>query len=165
MSYDEDPLAASSAPSALAGSPPVGTKVRMVLEGSASKRDHMDYQTKKVKTWPSGDPIKEIVVTGEVDGERKSFYARDLVKTRFPGSLKDALIQARQQAGEPFARGGVLEVEVIDSKVEGGFPRHFYKAKYTPPTGSPYVSTSTAPQPVAASAGPAVAADTNDDFE
>jgi hypothetical protein len=109
---------------------PVNAKVVMVLDGPATKVRARDYKTGEPASWDDGNPIFNVVLTGDVKGKRRSLWAK------IPSNLFFVLGNAQDKTGQKFAKGGELTVEFIGTKPSDNprfEPAKQYAATYVPP--------------------------------
>ena len=103
------------------------------------------YGTNEVKTWPSGDPIKQIVITlatderdprvPDDDGKRKVYAEQD----SRPGSKMAAIREAMRAAGaKTIEVGGILAIAYTgpDPESTAQIKRKLYRAQYQPPAAA-----------------------------
>lgn len=140
MSYD-DPFASSTS----IKFPEVGATARGRIL-SWEQTQQTDYQTGKPKTFDDGNPMMQLVITLDVDGEEQKLYAprKGVNKpgTRTPWSVDEpaplyiALKNAVQKSGSKMQPGGTLAVryECDGEAASSAFnPPKLYKAKYEAP--------------------------------
>jgi len=131
MPEDIDPFAdAESTPSLSFANAPVGTSYKFTVLEPAKLVQSRDYETGEPATWPDGNPKMSAVLVVEVDGEKRSIWARK------PSSMFSALAKAQADAGARFEAGGAGTVTFASEKPHEN--KRFnaikqYSATYQPP--------------------------------
>lgn len=111
MSNENDPFYVPDKAKALSWkNAPIGAKIVMKLDGPAAKVRARKYGTNEYDDWDDGNPKFNVVLTGEVKGQRRSLWAM------IPSNLFFVLGNAQNKAGTKFGKGGTLTVEYTGEK-------------------------------------------------
>lgn len=126
--FDPDTVLSPSSGAPALKFPEIGTVQRGTIVAKEA-RQQTDYTTGDAKFWPNGDPMLEVVVTLDVDGEEGRLFAR--------GQMLNAIRAAIRDAGATtLERGGTLAVK-FDREEPNKNPRFnpvkIYTAQYRPP--------------------------------
>jgi hypothetical protein len=76
-----------------------------------------NYETGEPEVWSDGSPVQTVVTGLEVDGEKRSLWAKR------PSSMFRALAEAQQEAGGRIAIGDTLTVTWVRSEKNVKNPR------------------------------------------
>lgn len=112
---------------------PVGTAYEGTIK-SLEVRQQTDYHTKELKTFPSGDPMLQIVTELQTETRDPAIEDDDGVRTLYiRGMMMDSARAAVQRAGRKVLEpGGHLKVTFIGYSSKNPQAKD-YRVDYTPP--------------------------------
>lgn len=93
-------------------------------------KQHIDFESGKPAEWPDGNPVQTVVTGIEVDGEKRSLWAKK------PSSMFRALQDAQKESGQRIKVGDTLKIVWEKSEKNVKNPRFndvkIYKVVHTP---------------------------------
>lgn len=115
----------------------IGTVVKGTVVHSEVTQQ-TDFQSGQKKTWPSGDPMYQVVVTLQTDQRDPSVEDDDGQRRVFvKGQMQAAVREALRKANAKLEVGGTFAVQYVSDEPasqRGMNPKKVYRAEYVAPS-------------------------------